>query len=49
MLNAKCKGDCMFLNLLCYILIDLFDIFGIMSLVESYLLFNDPDTFDSYD
>lgn len=39
----------MFLNLLCYILVELFDIFGVMSLVGSYLLFNDPDCFEPYD
>lgn len=48
-LNAKYKGGCMFLNLLCYIMIEFFDIFGIMSFVESYWLFNDSDNFDSYD
>lgn len=39
----------MFLNLLCYILIDLFDIFGVMSFIGNYWLFNDPDDLDSYD
>lgn len=27
----------MFLNLLCYMLIDLFDVFGIMDFIEEYL------------
>ena len=39
----------MFLNLLCYILVDFFDIFGVMSFVECYWLFNEPDDLDSYD
>jgi hypothetical protein len=39
----------MFLNLLCYIIIELFDILGVMSLVGSCWLFNDTDNFDPYD
>jgi len=39
----------MILNLLCYIMIDLFDIFGVMSFVGNYLWFDDADTFDPYD
>lgn len=39
----------MFLNLLCYIMIELFELFGIMNFVGSYLLINDPDSVDPYD
>lgn len=38
----------MFLNLLCYILIDFFDIFGVMSFIESCLLFDDSEN-EPYD
>lgn len=38
----------MFLNLLCYIMLELFDIFGVMSFVGSYLLFDDSDSFDPF-
>ena len=37
------------LNLLCYILIDLVDIFGIMDFFDGYLPFDDPGPFDPYD
>ncbi len=39
----------MLLNILCYILIDLFDVFGIMGLLDSYLPFDDPDYFESFE
>lgn len=39
----------MFLNLLCYIIIDVFDVFGVMELVGDFWLFNDSDNLDPYD
>ena len=39
----------MFLNMLCYILIDLFDIFGVMNFFDSYLPFDEPDFLEPYE
>jgi hypothetical protein len=39
----------MFMNLLCYILIDLFDVFGVMDLFDSYLPSDDPDFFEPFE
>jgi hypothetical protein len=39
----------MFLNLLCYVLIDLFDVFGVMDLFDGYLTYDDADFFDPFE
>lgn len=46
--NAK-DGYYMFLNLLCYILIELFDVFGVMNFFVSFLPFDDPDFFEPFE
>ena len=38
----------MLLNVLCYILVDIFDVFGVMGLLGD-MLFNDADNLDPYD
>ena len=42
--NAKTKY--MFLNLMCYILLDLFDVFGVMDLFDCYFPYDDLDPYD---
>jgi hypothetical protein len=39
----------MFTNFLCYILIDLFDVFGVIDLIDYYLSFDEPDIFDPFE
>lgn len=39
----------MFLNLLCYILIDVFDVFGVMDLFDGCMSYDEPDFFDSFE
>jgi hypothetical protein len=39
----------MLLNLLCYLMIDLFDVFGVMELFDNYLPFDDADFWEPFE
>ena len=39
----------MLTNFLCYILLDLFDVFGVIDFFDFYLPFDDPDYFDPFE